>query len=382
MLPLAKAILVKDLAVKQSRNLSGRSLNLTPARPETHAEPLQVANNNFNLFSSTTSFPENDDTANMILRTLGLLAALLTIAFADVEFTSPKAGSSESGLSLKISWKDSGDEPKISELATYQMFLCAGGNDEGTYVCVRWRHDQHRTNGEQIQLATLVQQGDFAEGDSTTVTLTAGLGADVKNAYFIKVMSAATGGVVQNFSPRFSLTGMTGIFPPSVTAGLKSVDGTKGPDTINQVSSPQVGANPAAAGGPAQYNVPYTMQTAQVRYAPMPPMAPSKITAKGRNPAFPTSAYTVYQTEAGLPNAITTETLIQTFSVVSREATVCSLNPYQDFANFDRWLLNRNQLPWKNSSTDGKTDSGICAFRALRVHNEHVQHHWRFWTVP
>ncbi len=138
-------------------------------------------------------------------------------------------------------------------------------------------------------------------------------------------MSAATGGTVTNFSPRFSLTGMTGVFPPTVVTGLQSVSGTKGPETINQVSSPQVGANPAVAGGPAQYNVPYTMQTAQVRYAPMPPMAPSKITAKNRNPAWPTSAYTVYETYAGAPNAITTETLIQTFSVVSREATVCFL---------------------------------------------------------
>ena len=170
-----------------------------------------------------------------------------------------------------------------------------------------------------------MQQGDFADGDSTSVTLTAGLGADTKNAYFIKIMSAATGGTVTNFSPRFSLTGMTGVFPAAVITGLQSVSGTKGPETINQVSSPQVGANPAAAGGPAQYNVPYTMQTAQVRYAPMPPMAPSKITAKNRKPAWPTSAYTVYKTEAGAPDAISTQTLIQTFSAVSREATVRSI---------------------------------------------------------
>jgi hypothetical protein len=70
----------------------------------------------------------------MILRTLMLLATLLPFAFADVEFTSPSGGDSISGLKLDIEWKDSGDEPKISEMATYQMFLCAGGNDEGTYV--------------------------------------------------------------------------------------------------------------------------------------------------------------------------------------------------------------------------------------------------------
>jgi Yeast cell wall synthesis protein KRE9/KNH1 len=149
------------------------------------------------------------------------------------------------------------------------------------------------------------------------------LGANVKNAYFIKVMSAATGGVVTNFSPRFSLTGMTGVFPPAVTAGLKTVSGTDGPDTINQVTSPQVGANPAAPAGAAEFDVPYTMQTGQVKYAPMPMIPGTKITAKNRSPQHPTSAYTVYRTGQGPPNAITTMTDIQTFVVSSREATVC-----------------------------------------------------------
>ena len=137
-------------------------------------------------------------------------------------------------------------------------------------------------------------------------------------------MSAATGGTVTNFSPRFSLTGMTGVFPAAVTTGLKSVSGTDGPDTINQVASPQVGgANTVAAGAP-EYDVPYTMQTGQIRYAPMPPMAPTKITAKNRKQQFPSSAYTVFMTEQGPPNAITTQTLVQTFVASSREATVRS----------------------------------------------------------
>jgi hypothetical protein len=245
----------------------------------------------------------------MILRCILLLTALVSSVLADVQFTSPKAGSSESGLELTIEWKDSGDDPPISALVTYQMFLCAGGNTDSSY----------------IQLATLVQQGDFADGDSVTATLTAGLGADVENAYFIKVISAATGGVIINFSDRFSLTGMTGVFPAAVTAGLKTVSGTDGPATVNQISSPQnavPAAGAAPAGGP-EYEVPYTAQTAPIRYAPMPPMAATKITAKGgAKPLWPTSAYTVYKTNAGLPNAITTNTAVLTFSVVSREATV------------------------------------------------------------
>ena len=248
----------------------------------------------------------------MILRSLLLLTILIPSIFADVQFTSPKAGASESGLELTIEWKESGDGPPLSDLVSYQMFLCAGGNTEGSY----------------IQLATLVQQGDYTTGNSATATLTTGLGANVKNAYFIKVMSAATGGQIFNFSDRFSLTDMVGVFPAAVTTGLKDVSGTAGPDTINQISSPQnpaAGAGGTVAAGDPIFNTPYTLQSGQIRYAPMPPMAQTKITAKGgAKSQYPTSAYTVYTTNIGAPNAITTNTAPLTFSAVSREATVSS----------------------------------------------------------
>ena len=71
----------------------------------------------------------------MILRCLYLLAAVLPLAFADVEITSPAAGASVTGTTLNIQWKDSGDQPPITDLVSYQMFLCAGGNDPDNYVC-------------------------------------------------------------------------------------------------------------------------------------------------------------------------------------------------------------------------------------------------------
>lgn len=70
----------------------------------------------------------------MIIRVLPILAPLLSLALADVEFTSPRAGQSISGTTLQIQWKDSGETPAIEDLATYQMFLCAGGNEETEYV--------------------------------------------------------------------------------------------------------------------------------------------------------------------------------------------------------------------------------------------------------
>lgn len=71
----------------------------------------------------------------MILRSILLVAAsLLSFALADVEVTSPAAGASLSGLELTVEWKDSGDTPKLADLASYQLFLCAGGNDADDYV--------------------------------------------------------------------------------------------------------------------------------------------------------------------------------------------------------------------------------------------------------
>jgi hypothetical protein len=193
-------------------------------------------------------------------------------------------------------------------------------------------------------------------------------------------MSAATGGTVINFSGRFSLTSMTGVFPPVVVTGLRGVTGTAGPDTINQISSPQVGAAPSAAAGPEQYNVPYTMQTGPVRYAPMPPLAPTKITAKNRSPQFPTSAYTVFMSEQGPPNADTTETLIQTFSVVSREPTVSLKSLRRSSANVGRWLRKRI-LRDRNSLNAGKIEQ--ISLHEYFWNDKHAyvnqQHQRRWW---
>ncbi|RMD42012.1 hypothetical protein DV735_g3103, partial [Chaetothyriales sp. CBS 134920] len=251
-----------------------------------------------------------------------LLAAFIGLARADVEFLTPAAGSSQSSLKLSITWKESGTAPAITEFTAYQMYLCAGGNDADEYV----------------DLTELVAAGDFSDGNSATATVTTGLGANVKNAYFIKIVSTTPGGAIVNFSDRFSLTGMTGVFPAKVVTALKSVSGTAGPATINAVTA-DTGEDQSTT-DPALYTTPYTQQSGSIRYAPMPPTAPTKITAKAASSQYPTSAYTVYKTYAGTPNAITTHTLQQTFSVSSREATQQAAgqptgNAMQKF--LDRW---------------------------------------------
>lgn len=72
-----------------------------------------------------------------------LLTTLLPPVHADIKFTSPAGGETFSGGgSIRAAWADSGDAPSISDLTSYQLFLCAGGNDEGTYVCLHEPRDR------------------------------------------------------------------------------------------------------------------------------------------------------------------------------------------------------------------------------------------------
>ena len=65
-----------------------------------------------------------------IILPLVALAALIPYVSAGVEFTKPKAGAKlTAGTAIEVEWKDGGDGPKLSELLTYELFLCAGGND-------------------------------------------------------------------------------------------------------------------------------------------------------------------------------------------------------------------------------------------------------------
>ena len=70
----------------------------------------------------------------MIPRTWGLLASFFSFALADVKFTSPAAGDKITGTTINIEWKESGTAPPIASLVSYQLFLCAGGNDANSFV--------------------------------------------------------------------------------------------------------------------------------------------------------------------------------------------------------------------------------------------------------
>ena len=71
----------------------------------------------------------------MLIRSLTLLLASAPLVFGDVKFTIPAAGASiAGGGTISVGWTDSGTAPSITDLSSYQLFLCAGGNDPTNFV--------------------------------------------------------------------------------------------------------------------------------------------------------------------------------------------------------------------------------------------------------
>jgi hypothetical protein len=123
-----------------------------------------------------------------------------------------------------------------------------------------------------------------------------------------------------NFSPHFTITGMTGVFPAAAQAGLPVTD-TSARQAINQVAN-----NPAgnAAGGDG-FNVPYNEQTGLTRFAPMMTQPPTAITKKDTKPLFPTSSVSIATTFLPVATVQTTITQSNTHFVSQMENTVCTL---------------------------------------------------------
>lgn len=124
-----------------------------------------------------------------------------------------------------------------------------------------------------------------------------------------------------NYSDRFSLSGMTGTFPPDVQAGIKDIKGTSGPKTENSIDT-NAAAVPAAGKGGGPYAVTYTAQTGLTKYAPMQGKPGTKITAKNPTPQYPTSSVNIAKTILPTPSQVTTMTVSATYSASSRENTV------------------------------------------------------------
>lgn len=172
----------------------------------------------------------------------------------------------------------------------------------------------------QTILLTFTSTGDFSTSTYSADITDLTIGGNTENAYFLRTIGVAPGGVVYNFSPRFTLSSMTGTFSTAIQTALSSVSGTSGPDTVNAIVAAGSAAAAPAAGS---FSIAYTMQTGPIRYAPMAKVAPSKITAKGNARAYPTSDYSVWlRSGMPAPDASQTVTDAFTFSTNSVEPTI------------------------------------------------------------
>jgi hypothetical protein len=169
-----------------------------------------------------------------------------------------------------------------------------------------------------------------------------------------------TGGQLITYSDRFSYSGMAAgaaVFPANIKPALAKIKGTAGPPTQDKTAKAG-DANPAAPDA-AQFEPTYTMQTGATRYAPMQPVPPTKVTATNTKPLYPTSSVSIAKSKLPPPDVQTTITASQTFSVNSRENTVCSMWDLSwhctDFHRSPR--LSTRPTTWASSSTAGRIRS-------------------------
>ena len=71
----------------------------------------------------------------MLTRLLTLLALVLPLVVADVEFLTPAPGATEpAGSMITVTWQDSNNAPLLTSLAGYTILLMVGGDTDATSV--------------------------------------------------------------------------------------------------------------------------------------------------------------------------------------------------------------------------------------------------------
>ncbi|OJJ50456.1 hypothetical protein ASPZODRAFT_126321 [Penicilliopsis zonata CBS 506.65] len=258
-----------------------------------------------------------------IIQSLPFLFAWLSAALADIEFTDPPAGAIIQGNHvITAHWKDSGRDPRLSDLTKYDLYLCAGGDKSGTYE----------------EVAVLMSSISFARGNSVSFQVDPEVGGSEDNAYFLKMVSMGPNSVVTNFSKRFTLQGMTGSFSSRVQSGILSITDTDGPG--NKDGTKHIDLRKRQNTG--QYTVAYEYQTGLTRYAPMAKKPGTTITAKTASRQYPTSSYSLATTYLSAATIVTTLSASETYSTSSIENTASAAGQPTATSDSDkkmkRWL--------------------------------------------
>ncbi|KAF2395778.1 hypothetical protein EJ06DRAFT_484782 [Trichodelitschia bisporula] len=223
-----------------------------------------------------------------------------TLTLAALTFLSPTGGSTYAPGPLTVTWSitNTGPPPFISDASTYQLFLCAGGLDPATHT----------------DLTPLVPLGLIKDGTSITVPIPGDIGAsEPSNAYFLKILIQTPTGLTHAlFSPRFTLSHMSGTFPAHVLPGLTS---PLPPLPPSQSVLPPLTAPTLLA----SFLVPWTMQEGPTRYASMQPTPGTRITRQSPRRLFGTSEVAVQTGLMAPAQVVTTVTMSVPGDVVGRE---------------------------------------------------------------
>lgn len=225
-----------------------------------------------------------------LITLLPALLALLTTSLADVSITSPAGGAlytaSGSAVQIKIAWDDdeASDATSLSSVQSYTISLCAGSND--AIQCFK-QYLKAGTVTDNLYTAS-VQLTDAPNGN-----------------FFFQVLAIFPTGQSIHYSPRFTLSGMSG---SSTTQVLDGTPATLVLDDIESAPTPQINIGDSGTIDTRSFTVPYTMQTGKTRYAPMQLQPGSTVTMTAWSRQFPTSSVLYALTFLPIPSVLTTKT--------------------------------------------------------------------------
>lgn len=211
-----------------------------------------------------------------------LLCLLASLVAADFSITKPVYGTTFTATEgVTLVFKDDGNAPTFSDISSTKVLLCTGSNSD--INC----------------LATVTT---FVPGSLTQVAVPlanyAALGSN--GPYFFQLYSVASDGYSIQYSPRFTLSGMTGT--------LKASAGGDSDPPDAQVNVGEA-AGAASTVNSASLTLTYTLQTGKTRYAPMQMQPGSKVTYKlSASRRYPTSAVSYFTAYQSKPYPVTTVT--------------------------------------------------------------------------
>lgn len=230
---------------------------------------------------------------------------LLHLVTADVTIYSPTKGksfkASGGSVTVPLKWIDDSNYPPLSKVQYYTISLCYGPNSQ---------IDCFYTIGKSLSPSDITvtkgTEGNLYSYDSIIPSTVAGNGQ-----FYIQIYAVVKSqGDTIHYSPRFTLSGMTG----SITTYTYS--DTTQPNAITEINTGQAaGAVPTIDS--KSFSITYTLQTGISRFAPMQMQPGSKVTAKTWKRKFATSKVTYYSTYRKSLDQLTTITPGRSYIVTS-----------------------------------------------------------------